>query len=90
MQDVEAETFLVDWNAFDRAGKSRAKPFVAVAHELNSFADCERNTSECVQSPRQIRESCEVRSSKKTNGVGQEGSREWLQRERFLADSFLH
>src|SRR5580765_4054068 len=68
MQDIETGTLLMDWNALNRAGKSHAKLFVGVSHELNSFADCERNTSECVQSTRQIRKCRKVCFSKLANG----------------------
>ena len=89
MQDVETGTFLVDWDAFDRAGKSRAKLFIGVAHELNSLADCEGNSRECVQAARQIREGRKVCFAKPANGIGQQGGSEGSQRDGSLAEGFL-
>src|SRR5580765_8245613 len=90
MQDIETGTLLMDWNALYRAGKSHAELFVRVSHQLNSFADCERNTSECVQSTRQIRKCRKVCFPKPANGLSQQGSSEREQRDGILADGFLH
>src|SRR5690242_18505375 len=89
MEDVETGTFLIDWDAFDCTGKSRAQIFIGVSHELNAFADCEGNASECVESARQVCQGGEVCFSKPTNGINQQRSSERQQRNGFLADSFF-
>src|SRR5438552_2857987 len=71
MEEIEKAAFLVNRDAFNCTRESNAEVFIAISHELNSFADCKWNAGECVQSARQLGQGGEVCLCKPTNGIGQ-------------------